>query len=139
MKSFAKSIFFYFLLFFSGKSMAQVAETIFVPNIKTVQLFEYGNQQGLPVYTINGGAKLELDFDDLDGDYKNYYYTYILTDGIPTGVTGQGYFVGSSRDVGIRTSILLLTLLFLLIEIFQVAYLRFVYFADFWKIGRAHV
>ena len=62
-----------------------------------------------------------------------YYYTYILTDGIPTGVTGEGYFVGSSRDVTIRVFILIFTLLFLLIEVFQAFYLRFVYFSDFWN------
>ena len=80
MPSFAKTIFFYILLFCLSTTKAQVVETVYLPKIKTVQLFEYGNQQGLPVYTINGGNKLELEFDDLDGDYKNYYYTYILCD-----------------------------------------------------------
>lgn len=60
--------------------LAQNVEQQFAKNIATIQLYEYGNQQGLPVYTINGNNQLELHFDDLDGGYKNYYYTYVLCD-----------------------------------------------------------
>lgn len=59
---------------------AQTVEKIYKPNIKTAQLFEYGNQQGLPVYNLSGGNKLELEFDDMDANYKSYYYTYVLCD-----------------------------------------------------------
>lgn len=59
---------------------AQLVEQQFKSNLATIQLNEYGNQQGLPVYTINGSNQLELNFDDLDGGYKNYYFTYVLCD-----------------------------------------------------------
>jgi hypothetical protein len=62
-----------------------------------------------------------------------YYFTYVLTDGIPTGENGNGYFVGSSRDVCLRVFILIFTLLFLSIEVTQAFYLRFVYFMDMWN------
>jgi hypothetical protein len=41
-------------------------------------LFAYGNQQGLPVYKLKGDSKLELEFDDMDGNFKSYFFTYIL-------------------------------------------------------------
>ena len=61
-------------------SYAQQEETVYKPYISTLQLFQYGNQQGLPIYTLNSGDQLELGFDDLEGSLKNYYYTYILCD-----------------------------------------------------------
>jgi len=59
---------------------AQPVEQVFKPYIQTAQLFEYGNQQGLPVYVLNGNTRLELEFDDMEGNVKNYYYTYVLCD-----------------------------------------------------------
>ena len=59
---------------------AQQVEKVFVPYIKTVQLFEYGNQQGMPIYTLNSNRRLELEFDDMEGNVKNYYYTFVLCD-----------------------------------------------------------
>lgn len=59
---------------------AQQEEMVYKPNIKTVQLFQYGNQQGLPIYTLNSGDQLQLGFDDMEGSLKNYYYTYVLCD-----------------------------------------------------------
>ncbi len=59
---------------------AQQEEMIYKTNIKTVQLFQYGNQQGLPIYTLNSGDQLQLGFDDMEGSLKNYYYTYVLCD-----------------------------------------------------------
>lgn len=57
---------------------AQQKEAIFYPNIKTAQLFVSGNQLGYPVLNLNGSEKLELHFDDLDANVKNYSYTYQL-------------------------------------------------------------
>lgn len=50
------------------------------PNIRTPQLTMYGNQQEMPIYRLGSGDKIELGFDDLDGDVKSYYYTYVLCD-----------------------------------------------------------
>ena len=67
-------------IFFVPAAHAQAVQNIFKKNIVTVQLHTLGNQQGLPVYTINSGERLQLGFDDLDGGYKNYYYAYMLCD-----------------------------------------------------------
>ncbi|RYD86828.1 MAG: DUF5103 domain-containing protein, partial [Sphingobacteriales bacterium] len=59
---------------------AQNVERIYKPYIATTQLYQYGNQQEMPVYTLNSGDRLELGFDDLEGGLKNYYYSYVLCD-----------------------------------------------------------
>jgi hypothetical protein len=75
-----KVVLFFFFICANVHLKAQVVERIFQSNIKTVQLFEYGNQQGLPVYKLKSNSKLELDFDDMDANFKSYYFTYILCD-----------------------------------------------------------
>ena len=55
-------------------------QMIYKPYINTLQLYQYGNQQGLPVYNLNSSDQLVLSFDDLEGSLKNYYYTYVLCD-----------------------------------------------------------
>ena len=57
---------------------AQITENIYRSNIQTAMLFPFGNQMGMPVIKLNSGDQLELHFDDMDADYKNYYYTYQL-------------------------------------------------------------
>ena len=55
-------------------------EGVFKPNIKAVRFHSYGDQLALPVYKLNSGDRLELHFDDMDANVKNYYYTYQLCD-----------------------------------------------------------
>ena len=59
---------------------AQVVEKVFRSNIQTPQLYMKGDQTTLPFYQINSNDQLELEFDDLDANYKNYYYTWQLCD-----------------------------------------------------------
>lgn len=69
------------LMIFSIHSFAQLnPEGVYQPNIKTVRFHSYGNQETMPLYNLNSDEKLELHFDDLDGDVKNYYYTFQLCD-----------------------------------------------------------
>jgi hypothetical protein len=74
--------FFVCMLFsvLSLKSIAQEPDKIYKPYIATAQLFQYGDQTQLPIYNLGGGSRFELEFDDLEGNYKNYYYTYQLCD-----------------------------------------------------------
>ncbi|RYG41999.1 MAG: DUF5103 domain-containing protein [Chitinophagaceae bacterium] len=70
-----------FLFLLSGFGvMAQGVDPVYHSNIKTAQLTVYGAQQEMPVYRLNSGDRLELGFDDLDGNVKSYYYTYVLCD-----------------------------------------------------------
>ena len=73
-----------FLLFlfiaFSAPVWAQIPDAVYASNIKTVQLYQYGNQLGYPIIKLNSGDRLELHFDDLDANVKSYSYTYQLCD-----------------------------------------------------------
>jgi Domain of unknown function (DUF5103) len=72
-------IFLSLLLFAIGlKGIAQIPDAIYSDRIKTVQLHPYGNQLGFPIIRLNSGEQLELHFDDLDGNVKNYSYTFQL-------------------------------------------------------------
>lgn len=50
---------------------------VYVPNIKTVQLFPSGADMAMPIINMNTNDILELHFDDLSAKPKNYYYTVI--------------------------------------------------------------
>ncbi len=71
---------YFFFILVSVETWAQEPDKTYKSNIATPQLFQYGNQLQLPVYTLNSGDRFQLDFDDLEGNYKSYYYTYQLCD-----------------------------------------------------------
>lgn len=95
-----------FLLFLLGVSCvasnlaAQVntitPDHVYMENIKTVKLSPEANELRLPVINLNSDQKLELGFDDLDGDVKNYYYTLLLcnTDWKPANLNPFDYLEG---------------------------------------------
>lgn len=69
------------LLFFTGFTLllhAQLPDHIYQPNISSVKLFRSGDMYSYPAIALNSGDQLELHFDDLDADYKNYYFTFQL-------------------------------------------------------------
>lgn len=78
---------------------AQITENIYRSNIQTAMLFPFGNQMGMPVIKLNSGDQLELHFDDMDADYKNYYYTYQLcnADWTPAMLSYFDYVKGYSN------------------------------------------
>ncbi|MBL7703264.1 MAG: DUF5103 domain-containing protein [Ferruginibacter sp.] len=64
----------------STSAFAQMGDVVFKENIVAVRFHMYGDQESLPVYKINSGDQLELNFDDLDANVKNYYYSLQLCD-----------------------------------------------------------
>jgi hypothetical protein len=74
----------YFLVFLFLLSniggFAQAPDSVYFPNIKTPQLYVYGNQLEYPMIRLGSNDRLELHFDDLDANVKNYFYTYQLCD-----------------------------------------------------------
>ena len=78
---------------------SQTPDSIYMSNVRTPQLFLAGNQVGYPILTLGGSGQLELDFDDLDGDVKNYYYTYQLcnADWTPAMVSEVDFIRGFSN------------------------------------------
>lgn len=89
-----------FCFIFSHHCLAQNIERVYHPNIQTAQLFVYGNQQGLPVYTLNSSDRLELEFDDLEGSVKSYYYTFVLCnyDWSPVNLSPFDYIKGFTQN-----------------------------------------
>ncbi len=65
---------------FTLSSFSQNPEYIFKDNIKAVRFHMYGDQLSLPVFKMNSGDQMELNFDDLDGNVKSYYYSFQLCD-----------------------------------------------------------
>lgn len=99
MKTF-KRIFFILALFIFNNAQALSPDSIYMSNIKTVRLFQNGDQLTQPIITLNGNERLELHFDDLDADVKNYYYTYQLCnyDWQPVNVGTFDYIKGFSQN-----------------------------------------
>lgn len=50
---------------------------IYKPNIKTVQCHESSWEYASPIIDFNAGQQIQLSFDDLDGDKKQYSLTFV--------------------------------------------------------------
>ncbi len=83
---------------------AQIPDHIYKPNIHAVKLYKSGDIYSYPVMTVNSNDLLELHFDDLDADIKNYYYTYQLcnADWTPASIQSYDYIRGFQTN-SIRT------------------------------------
>lgn len=79
MKSLKLALAFGFFMMINAAT-AQQPDSIYVKNIKTVRLYNTGDQLSLPVIKLNSNDRVELHFDDMDGDVKYYYYNYQLCD-----------------------------------------------------------
>ncbi len=87
------------LLFFVVQALgvtAQIPDHIYKPNIHSVKLHKYGDIYSYPMMLLNSSDQLELHFDDLDADFKNYYYTFQLynADWTPANIQSYDYIRG---------------------------------------------
>lgn len=73
-----KAVLFVLACCFGSTTLAQISEAVFSPRIKSVQLHMQGDQLSYPILRLNSGDQMELHFDDLDANVKNYSYTYQL-------------------------------------------------------------
>ncbi len=79
-KTFIVLLFFnIFYVFNCVKTSAQVEEFI-DSRFKTVFLNRVGWELSYPLITLNSQQQLELSFDELGGEVRNYYYTLTLCD-----------------------------------------------------------
>lgn len=46
--------------------------------IRSIKLYRAGDQTSFPILTLGSADGLELHFDDMEGNIKNYYYSYQL-------------------------------------------------------------
>ncbi len=81
----------------TGVSNAMIYENrIYASHIKTVQLFPTGYDMAFPVIHLNSGETLDLHFDDLSANARNYYYTVVQchSDWTPTIMNVMEYIDG---------------------------------------------
>src|SRR4051812_37345239 len=80
-------------------TLGQAPDSIYVNNIKTVRLYNFGNQLSLPVLNLNSTDQAELHFDNMDADVKYYYYTYQLCnhDWVPVTISQFDYMKGFTQ------------------------------------------
>ncbi|MCO6497822.1 MAG: DUF5103 domain-containing protein [Chitinophagaceae bacterium] len=81
-------------------SAALNPDSVYMPNIHTVLLYQQGKQLSMPVINLSMNDRLELHFDDLDGRYKNYYYTFQLCnyDWTPAPLMPMQYTKGFTQN-----------------------------------------
>lgn len=83
-------------LLITGQVAAQLPDHIYRNNIRSVKLFKNGDQTAYPILQLGTSEQLELHFDDMEGDVKNYYYTFQLcqADWTPANVQPFDYLRG---------------------------------------------
>jgi hypothetical protein len=81
--------------FYSGGEI-RYEDWVYKPNIKSVLLHEISWELSPPLIDLETGQQLQLSFDDLDGDNKNYWYTVIHCDAAwkPSDLMSQEYLAG---------------------------------------------
>jgi hypothetical protein len=75
-----KYLFIFIFLLTAFCTYGQLPDKIYKDNVKCVRFHLYGDQESMPIYNLNSAEQLELNFDDMDANVKNYYYTYQLCD-----------------------------------------------------------
>jgi len=85
-----------FLVFAALAAEAQLPDHIYAGNIYSVKLHKYGDIYSYPVLSLNSPEQLELRFDDMEADVKNYYYTFQLcnADWTPANIQPFDYIRG---------------------------------------------
>ncbi len=85
---------------YKDNSRTQYRDRVYHDNIKTVQLHQTGWKFSPPIIKLHSGQHLELEFDDLDADYKSYYYTFIHCDADwqPSDINNFDYLKGFEQD-----------------------------------------
>ena len=90
----------YILLFSVSVGVyAQEPDVTYMSNIQGIKLNIQGNQLGYPIIALNSSSLLELNFDDMEGRVKNYYYTFQLcnADWAPVNLSTFDYLKGFSQ------------------------------------------
>jgi Domain of unknown function (DUF5103) len=94
---FAAVLFFLILPAIYGQ---RLPEQIYMKNVRTVKFHIFGDPLDYPVISLRGDDKLELHFDDMDGDVKYYYYTLELrnADWTPAQLGYMDYVKGFTQE-----------------------------------------
>ncbi len=69
-----------FLLSVTLAAKSQLPDHIYKSNVRSVRLHKASDPYSYPIIRLNSLDDLDLYFDDLDADFKNYYYSFQLCD-----------------------------------------------------------
>jgi hypothetical protein len=89
------------LMIVSIKLSAQrLPDHVYAPSIQGVKLFQQNNQLSQPILQLNSSDQLELHFDELVNNPKNYFYTYELcnADWTPANINVFDYIKGFNQN-----------------------------------------
>ncbi|MBX9890704.1 MAG: DUF5103 domain-containing protein [Chitinophagaceae bacterium] len=88
-----------FFLLLMNLAQAQ-PDQVLKSSIRSVRLFQQNNQGGLPIISLNSGEQLELHFDDMDAQVRNYAYTFQLcnADWSPAMLSTFDYISGFTQQ-----------------------------------------
>ncbi|MEY3946424.1 MAG: hypothetical protein RJB03_1130 [Bacteroidota bacterium] len=87
-------------LFFVEKLISQrLPDEVYQDNIKTIKFSRFGEPLTYPVISLNGPEQLELNFDDMAGGVKNYFYSFVLcnADWTPAQMSTFDYVKGFTQ------------------------------------------
>mgnify|MGYP003331308555 FL=1 len=92
-------VLFLFLGIYSYVLSQASPDKTYLPNIKTISFYKYGDPLSYPIFRLNSTDLLELHFDDLDGGVKNFYYSIQLcnADWLPAQLNYFDYAKGFSQ------------------------------------------
>ena len=79
-KTAGNSLMIMIFLLLSINGFSQPPDVILNPSVRSVRFNIYGDQYSLPVYNLSSPEQMELNFDDLEGNIKSYYYCFQLCD-----------------------------------------------------------
>jgi hypothetical protein len=82
------------------ENFLRYSDFVYQNNIKTVLFNRQGWEFSTPIIELNTDEKLEMRFDDLDGDFKNYAYTIIHCNALwqPSDLAQYEYIQGFYED-----------------------------------------
>lgn len=82
--------------YLSDREQIRYEDWVYTDNIRTDQLHGLGDPLSSPFFELNMGSGVEMSFDDMDADYKDYYYTVIHCDASwrPTDMLESQYLRG---------------------------------------------
>ena len=74
----ALSLTFFIILVAVAVLAQREPDQVFNPAIKTIKLTKFDDPVAYPIINLNSSDMLQLNFDDMAGGVKNYFYTYVL-------------------------------------------------------------
>lgn len=82
------------------KSLLRYTDYTYIPDIKSVELYNTEEEQSFPVIQLGSSEQLILKFDDLRADNRSFYYTLVHCDAQwnPSAISPIDYFQSFTED-----------------------------------------